>query len=500
MNGVYLVGAGPGDKDLITVRGASLLAAADVVVYDHLANPSLLNKVKKNCECIYVGKQSGNHTMKQEDINELLVHLAGQYKCVVRLKGGDPYVFGRGSEEGEVLKTNNIPFEVVPGITSAIGGLAYGGIPITARNVATSFHVITGHISKNSEDISFEHLAKLNGTLVFLMGVANLEHIVGRLIANGKASDTPMAIIHKASTPDQKVYEGTLDTIVKIAREENIKPPSLIVIGKVVSYRDTLKFYENKPLFGKHIVVTRSRKAQSKMADKLEKLGAKVTQIPAIRIEELDTEPLQHAIDGIDDYEGIIFTSGVAVNMFFKQLKLMGLDSRSLYKQKIMVVGQETGKVLSKFGIRPDYIPKVYSKEGLTELIKENIFNGKWLIPRSAKGDSEWLDEVREYVNITEIMCYDTVFENVSEHMKALRNVDYFTFTSSSTVHGFMHQLEETGQNASILDQGKIVSIGPITTETIKEYKRQVDLQPDMYTINSLVEEIVKDCMDKKES
>lgn len=369
MGKVYLVGAGPYDKELITVKGKRLIQEADVIVYDYLANNALLEDKREGCETIYVGKSSGNHTMSQEEINQLLVELAGKHDAVVRLKGGDPYVFGRGGEECSELHDKGIEFEVVPGITSTIGGLTYAGIPITSRGVATSFHVLTGHFKDDSVERDFESLAKLNGTLVFVMGVKNLSKIVNGLTSAGKAIDTPIAIIYKASSPDQSTVQGTLGNIMALAEKENVKPPSLIVIGDVVKEREVLDFYSKQPMLGKHILVTRSRKNHSKFTDSLTRLGAKVTQIPTIKTVGIGHKELKSAIANIKDYKKVIFTSGVGVSRFFGCMAIMGYDNRHLGGVEVVAVGIETGKILKKNGINADYIPKTFSNDGIVALL-----------------------------------------------------------------------------------------------------------------------------------
>lgn len=501
--GVYLVGAGPGDPELITVRGAKLIESADVIVYDHLANPSLLNYSREGCKHIYVGKEAGQHNMAQEAINALLVELSKSNEVVVRLKGGDPYVFGRGGEEGTVLYEAGVNFEVVPGITSAIGGLTYAGIPVTSRHIATSFHVITGHVSKNSEAIQFEPLAQLDGTLVFLMGVSNLPNIVENLLKYGKKTSTPVAIIYRASTPDQKVIVGTLENIVGEAEASNIKPPSLIVIGDVVHHREQLAFFEKRVLFGKHIAITRSREGQSKMTARLTELGAKVTQLPTIRIQSQNLDLLRQEIKEVDAYQGLIFTSGVAVKLFFEALNSLSLDVRHLYKQKIYCVGRETQKVLIAKGIITSLLPRTYTKDGLADLIRETSQRGeRFLLPRSAKGDPLWLSELNKDFILNEIQCYDTISHRDPRlDITQMSTVDYLTFTSASTVHGYMDQAKEdvSGLLLEVLESAKLCVIGPATRLAAESYHLKVDLQPKDYTINDMIATIVEDSQTTKE-
>lgn len=492
MKGVFLVGAGPGDRDLITVRGKQLIESADAIVYDNLANPDLLLYKKEACKCIYVGKKSSDHTMTQEEINALLIRLGQENRCVVRLKGGDPYVFGRGREEGEALKSADIDFEVVPGITSAIGGLAYAGIPITSRQLATSFHVITGHLSDKSQPVDFKALASMKGTLVFLMGVKNLPRIIEQLLKHGKDEKTPVAIIYKASTPNQKVYTGTLVDIVETARRENVKPPSLIVIGEVVNHRDTLKFFEERPLFGKHILVTRSRQNHSKMTDMLLRKGAKVTLMPGIQMVQKNKSLLKEKIQSLSSYTGIVFTSGVAVKIFFETFEVENKDLRSLHHLKFVVVGNETKKVLRKYGLIADYVPDSFCNDGIQSLIQKHFNSQDHLfLPRSAKGDANLVSAISMICDVEELHIYDT--ELVKEVTPCEEAVDYVTFTSSSTVQGFMHQLTLNKALKNKLSKAKYVSIGPVTDKTLEEYGYTSDLIPDTYTIQDMVRVIEED-------
>lgn len=494
MGKVYLVGAGPGDKELITVRGAKLIELANVIVYDQLANKELLKLAPKSCEFIYAGKKAGNHAMKQEDINKLLIKLSKEYDHVIRLKGGDPYVFGRGSEEGEALYESNTFFEVVPGISSSIGGLCYGGIPVTSRNIATSFHVITGHTSNPSEDIQYEALAKLSGTLVFLMGVGNIEHIVSSLIKFKKDANTPVAIIYKATSPEQIVTIGVLDNIVQKAKENQLKAPSVIVIGDVVNHREALSFFEKRPLFGKKILVTRSREVSSKMSDALTELGGHVVELPGTKIVSLNEDKLMHTLKKLNQFSAIVFTSGVAVEIFFETLKKLKLDVRQLVNIKFIVIGKETEKVLASHDLYADFIPNETRNQGLIELIKNNFSNeDHLLIPRSAKGDVMLVKELESLVKLSEIHIYDSeINQDIDIETQDLEDLDYITFTSSSTVDGFVHYLRSNNMNINaFINSGKIVAIGPTTRKTLENYQIKVHLQPKEYTIASMISCIV---------
>ena len=359
---VYLVGAGPGDYKLMTLKGLECIRKSDVIVYDRLANINYLKEAKEDCEFINVGKASSNHLLPQGDINRLIADKALEGKVVTRLKGGDPYVFGRGGEEAEILRNENIDFEVVPGITSAIGGLCYAGIPITHRDHASSFHVITGHPrndGKETKEIDWKALAHVKGTLVFLMGIANLKHISENLIKEGKDKNTPVAFISWATRYNQRVVTATLESAYEVAIKENIKPPTLIVVGTVVNLREKLNFFEEKPLFGKNILVTRSRTQSSTLVEKISDLGGNPIEIPTIKIEKIENNlELEEEINNLKDYSYIIFSSKNAVDIFFDKLNKMGYDSRALYNIKICAVGAETARHIKTRGINPDIVPK----------------------------------------------------------------------------------------------------------------------------------------------
>ncbi|PWM52217.1 MAG: uroporphyrinogen-III C-methyltransferase, partial [Clostridiales bacterium] len=335
---VYLIGAGPGDIGLITVKGLECLKKADVIVYDRLANPRLLSYKRNDCELIYVGKSPDRHTLTQDEINQVLVDEGLKGKNVVRLKGGDPYVFGRGGEEGEVLRAAGIEFEVVPGITSAISVPCYAGIPVTHRDFTSTFTVITGHEDPTKEDssINWPRLATDPGTLIFLMGVGNLSKIVGQLTKYGKDPQTPIALIRWGTRPEQQVVTGTLANIIEEVAKAKLTSPAIIIVGKVVTLRDTLSWFEQKPLFGKRILVTRAREQASVLSEKLEALGAEAWEYPTIEIKEpADSTALDQAIAEAGTYDWMIFTSANGVNAFFKRLKALKLDIRTLGAVKI---------------------------------------------------------------------------------------------------------------------------------------------------------------------
>lgn len=492
---VYLVGAGPGDIDLITVRGLDLIKNADVIVYDRLSNPKLLEYALRDCEFIYVGKKSSAHTMKQEDINQLLVDQAKLGKSVVRLKGGDPYVFGRGGEEGIVLNNQGVEFEVIPGISSSIGGLAYAGIPITHRNIATSFHVFTGHFENEGKEHPWAAISKLKGTLVFLMGMKNLEKIVYNLKLNGLDSKTPVAIVNWATRDNQRVVTGDLDSIVAIVKQENIGTPSLIVIGKVVDLRKDLEFFEKRPLYGKKIMVTRARAQSSKLVSKLINLGAQVFEYPSIKIREIEfNKDLNNAFKSLHQYTYLVFTSINGVDIFFKKLFDKNLDSRSLMNCKIIAVGSATKKALKSRGIIADWMPENYDGDALVAGLK-GLLEPKdvVLVPRGKNGRANLIDSISNICRVDEVILYESVIEesNVKELNETLDNndMDYITFTSSSTVRFFMDKLSP--ENLEKVKNIKCVSIGPITSKTLNNYKIGCCDQAEVYTIDGVINRLI---------
>lgn len=494
---VYLVGAGPGDPGLLTVKGEHYLKEADVVVYDRLVNPSMLKGLKRGVKLIYVGKSSKVHTKTQDEINEILYQEAKEGNLVVRLKGGDPYVFGRGGEEGIYLYDRAIDFEVVPGITSAIGGLAYAGIPITQRGLATSFHVITGHLKDDDDELNWDALANVNGTLVFLMGVGNLKSIADNLIENGKNPETPVAIINWGTTGKQKVVDGILSNIYEESQKANIKPPSLIAVGEVVSVREKLNFFERKPLLGKNLVVTREERAAAGTIKKLEEMGANVISFPTIKIAAIEPNlRLDKSIENISLYSHIVFTSVNGVRVFFDRYFEIGKDIRDMAGIKLAAVGRKTQNAIEKYGIKVDIVPEKFVGEKLIEkLIPELKATDNVLIPRARIAREILVDQLKKVSIVEEIEIYDTLKTESSKDdiLDTLRELDdyYLLFTSSSTVTNFKEILEENA--TEVFGNGKIISIGPITSDTIVEAGYRVDMEADTYTIDGLIEMLVKE-------
>lgn len=497
---VYLVGAGPGDYKLITLKALECIRKSDVIVYDRLANIEYLKEAKDNCEFINVGKASSNHLLPQDDINRLIADKALEGKIVTRLKGGDPYVFGRGGEEAELLRDENIDFEVVPGITSPIGGLCYAGIPITHRDHASSFHVITGHPRKDgkeTKEINWNALANVKGTLVFLMGIANLKNISENLIKEGKDKDTPVAFVSWATRANQRVITATLESAYEVVIKENIKPPTLIVVGTVVNLREKLNFFEEKPLFGKNIVVTRCRAQSSALAEKISDMGGNPIEIPTIKIQKVeDNKELEVEINKIKNYTYIIFGSKNAVDIFFDKLNEMGYDARALSNSKICAIGGETAKSIKSRGVIADIVPKKYVAEGLYEELKDIINeNDKILIPRAKNARDFLISKLSEKCYVKEVITYESVIDNNKKN-RALEviedeSVDYITFASSSTVKNFITLIGK--ENLKKLENKKIISIGPITSKTIEDFGLGVYKEAEVATIDSTIEAISND-------
>jgi uroporphyrinogen III methyltransferase/synthase len=496
---VYLVGAGPGDPGLITVKAQRLIAKADVIIYDYLANESLLREARPDAEKIYVGKKAGAHTMPQSEINRLLVE-KGRTSIVVRLKGGDPFVFGRGGEEAQALASAGIPYEVVPGVTAAVAVPAYAGIPLSHRDITASMTFVTGHEKEGQEDskINWKALAELRGTLVFFMGVKNISLIASRLMDNGLPPQTPAAVIHWGTTPQQKTVCGTLNNIATKVADAGITPPAIIVVGDVVRLRDELNWFEKKPLFGKTVVVTRSRTQASRLVELLSEHGAYCLEFPTIAIEPPPSwEDLDKAIDELNRYDWIIFTSINGVENFFARLWERGRDIRSLYGISVAAIGPETARAVEGRGIRVDFVPKSYRAEDLAEGFPEDVIRGKKvLIPRAMEA-REILPETLEArgAQVTVVPAYRTVMpssDSSKEIAQKIKNgeVDCITFTSSSTVRNFV-KLVEPFISVDEINKAVLACIGPVTAQTAKELGLSVDIVADRYTIDGLVDAVV---------
>ena len=460
MGKVYIIGTGPGDEELLTLKAVEALKKCDVVLYDRLVSNNILNYIREDCEAYYCGKEPGAHYQSQEEINNNLIKFAKKGKTVGRIKGGDPYVFGRGGEEVLALKELNIDFEVIPGVTSPIAVLNYAGIPITHRSMAQSFHIVTGMSAKEST-VNFKALAKEEGTLVFMMGLSNLGNIVKELIDNGKDINTPTAVIMKGTTSKQKKVVGTLENIEERVLRAKLKSPCIIVVGRVVTLNKELTWYENKPLFGTNICITRSKNQASNLRKKLSEMGADVTEINSIKIEDT-SEKLKKYLSRIEDYNHILFTSANAVNIFFDYLIKEKYDIRRI-NAKISVVGKATKNALEGRGIQAFTMAKDFTAEGLFKAIKHHISpDDIVLIPCSAKSRNT-LKELLEDANVLvdRVNIYDTVSGKIA-NTKAFEDVDIVLFTSPSTVKNMIQMV-----GIDKIKKKKCIAIGPQTSNAL---------------------------------
>lgn len=495
---VYLVGAGPGDPGLLTIKGKECIEKADVLVYDYLASPTLLKLAKENTEIIYVGKKGGDHTLSQDGINALLVEKAKTGAVVTRLKGGDPFIFGRGGEEAEVLIDAGIPFEIVPGVTSAIAAPAYAGIPLTHRKFTATVSLVTGHErpDKDESNIDWEAISK-SGTIVFLMGVKNLPNIVERLQKYGKDPATPVALVRWGTTSNQQTVTGTLDTIVDNVEKAGLKSPSIIIVGEVVSLREKMQWFENKPLFGKRIIITRARKQSSDLVKMLSELGADCIESPSIQvIAPADYTPMDHSVENLSTFEWIVFTSVNGVEFFFDRLFSKGYDVRKLHQIKTACIGPSTAEKLREYGLTSDIIPENYRGESVVDAFKDEEVKGKnILIPRAEMARPVLPVELKKMGAIVEeVVAYRTVevAENAEMIVDQLRSgsIDVVTFTSSSTVKNFAAVLPED-DISDIMKNVNVACIGPITADTAKELGFKTEICAESSTIPGLTEAIL---------
>ncbi len=464
---VYIIGAGPGDVELLTLKAKKYIEQADIIVYDRLINSSLLMLANDYAEFIYVGKKPNAHTVPQDDINKILVEKALEGKIVARLKGGDPFVFGRGGEEIEELIKYNIYYEVVPGITSAISVPAYLGIPVTHRNYSSSFHVITGHQKDENKNIDYTQLSKLDGTLIFLMGMSNLKQIIEQLIEGGKSIDTPVVIIENGTTNKQRQVYGSLETIYDLAQTNNIKSPSIIIVGKVVELGVKLNQQKYKPLFGKKILITRAKEQSNTLVDILNSYGADIVQCPTIKITNIeDYSQVDNELLNIEKYQWIVFSSVNGVYHFFERMKILKIDIRRI-NAKIAVVGEITKKAVEDKGFIVELMPKNYTLLDLTEeLLKVINCNDNILLPKSNLSDKKILDKLKGHCRVTDLVIYNTTLDTrYKQILLNESNFDYIIFTSPSTVENFIILLENKNLSAT-----KIICIGNTTYEKAKSY------------------------------
>jgi len=493
---VYLVGAGPGDAGLMTLRGAELLARADVVVYDALVNKDLLGMAPAGAELIYAGKRSSNHAIPQTELNQLLVDRARAGKCVVRLKGGDPYVFGRGGEEASELAAAKVPFEVVPGVTSSIAGPSYAGIPITHRKHCSSFTIVTGHEDPDKEevDVHWDEIAKAPGTKVIMMGVTRIGVIAQNLIANGMSPDTPVAMIRWATTGRQQTIQGTLATIADVVQKSDFKPPAVTVIGDVVELRDTLNWFEKRSLFGQRIVVTRTREQASQLAHALQERGAETLEIPTIRLEPpTERKILIDALLGLNSYDWLVFTSPNGVTAFFGAFFKAFEDLRDVGGVRIAAVGPATAAKLRELHLKVDVVPDEFVASRIAEAISEfeSVENLRMLIARAEVANRDLTKQLEEMGAIVDdVACYQTVPETEDRNGAVARlnesGADWITFTSGSTVEHF-HARMNLSELLKAHPGLKLASIGPETSKALAALGLKPAIEASPHSIDGLV-------------
>jgi uroporphyrinogen III methyltransferase/synthase len=503
---VYLVGAGPGHPGLLTLRGAEVLAQADVVIYDHLANDRLLGLAPPEVVRICAGKSSGHCTLNQDQINALLLEHGNAGRVVVRLKGGDPLVFGRGAEEAEHLARHGIRFEIIPGVTAGVGATAYAGLPLTHRSLSSAVAFVTGHGNPEAEDepplmrperlrLDWTALARFPGTLVVYMGVTHLAAICRTLQKHGKPGSTPAAVIESGSLPAQRVLEGTLSTIAEEARREDARAPALLVVGPVVERRSELTWYERLPLFGLRIVVTRPSDGGIQSASILEALGAEVVLAPTVRILPIaDPAPLDDAISRLRKYDWLVFTSSNGVRFFMERVLYLGQDLRALGHLKLGAIGPGTAKALSTYHLRADLVPGAYRSEALAEALRAHVTGSRVLLARADRGRTLLREELGRVAHVEQVAVYQnadvlSLPEAVVERIVA-GTVDWITLTSSAIATGLHSLLPEEARRRLGRDV-KLASLSPVTSKTASELGWEIAAEATVHTWEGLVEALI---------
>jgi uroporphyrinogen III methyltransferase/synthase len=490
---VYLVGAGPGDPGLLTARALQLIENAEVIVYDRLIPSEALSHARPDAELVYVGKEGGGASSPQEEIEALLIEHGKAGRLVVRLKGGDPFVFGRGGEEAEALRAAGIEFEVVPGITAGVAGPAYAGIPVTHRELASAVAFVTGHEDpeKPESALDWEALAAFPGTLVVYMGMRQLAQITERLRAAGRDGGEPAAVIERGTFADQRVVSATLGTIASESAVAGVRAPAIVVIGPVAALRDRLRWVELRPLAGITVAVTRAREQAGARASRLQTLGAAVVEAPAIRI-----VPLEVSVPELSSYDLVVLTSPNGVRLLFERLQADGLDARSLAGARVAAIGPGTAAALRQHGVLADVVPERFLAEGLVAALSE-IPVRRALIARAAQARDVLPQSLRERgIEVDVLALYETLAEPLSERqLNALERADYLTFTSSSTVRFF-----QDAAGDRIARRSRIVSIGPVTSETLRERGLEPDVEATRHDIDGLVEALVQDATARRDA
>jgi uroporphyrinogen III methyltransferase / synthase len=489
---VSLVGAGPGDPGLLTLRAAEALQTADVLLYDALVSDAILALVPTDCERIFVGNRGGSHAMPQADIESLMVSQATSGKHVVRLKGGDPFVFGRGAEEAERLREAGIAFDIVPGISSALAAPAYAGIPLTHREHNSAFTVATGHEDpgKPTSALDWAKLADPNQTLVFLMASGNLDAIARRLIAHGLGESTPVAVVQDGTRPTQRTCVGTLATIAEETQRARIGPPAVVVIGDVVKVRERIRWFDVTPLFGKRVLITRAAGQAGEFARALHGRGAEPILAPTIVIEPPDDQLAAHrSIDELSSYAWVVFTSANGADAFFDRLASLDADARYVGNVKVAAIGDKTAERLARYGVRPDIVPAEFISEEIARALIEAAHPGDRILVFRAQDARDILPQMLADAGLepTVVAAYRTALVNDPGFREKVERADVLTFTSASTVRGFVGQFENGTLAAEAAREKTLACIGPITAEAAREAGLQVDVVADTFTTDGLI-------------
>ena len=486
---IYLVGAGPGDPGLLTVRATELIARADVILYDRLAPAAALARARPDAELVYVGKQGGGEQVPQEETRRLLLEHGRAGRTVVRLKGGDPFIFGRGGEEALACVEAGIPFEVVPGITAGLAAPAYAGIPVTHRELASGVAFVTGHEDPGKADAALDWpaLAAFPGTLVFYMGVRALPRIAERLVAGGRPPDEPVAVVERGTLPGQRTLLATLSDVAERAAAEGVRAPAITLVGPVAGLREQLAWLERRPLHGRTIAVTRARPQASALAARLRELGAAVVEAPAIR-----TRPLASELPDLARYDLICVTSPNGAHALFELLDRAELDARALAGRSVAAIGPGTARALAEHGVRADVVPDRSVAEGLVEALAGNAVR-RALVVRAREGRDVLPDALRARgAEVDVLAVYETVAEPIEEATaRAAAQADYVTFTSASTVRHFLAA-------AVALDGPRVASIGPATSDALRAAGLEPDLEADPHTPDGLVAALVADAAGRR--
>lgn len=494
---VYLIGAGPGDPGLLTVRGRECLRRANVVVYDYLVHPAVLAEAAPGAEIVDAGKRKGAKTFTQDAINALLIDRARQGRVVARLKGGDPFVFGRGGEEAVALAEAGVPFEVVPGVSSVVAVPAYAGIPLTHRGAAATVVITTGHEdeSKSGSSIPWDDVALTSGTLVFVMGMTHLAEIAQKLLERGRPPDTPVAVIRWGTYPRQRTVTGRLDTIVREAARLDLQPPGLIVVGEVVRLRERLNWFERRPLFGRAVVVTRAEAQAGDLVDRLLEVGADVIEAPAIRIDPpLSWDEVDAAVARMGRYRWLILTSVNAVIALFDRLLARGADARALGGVRVCAIGAKTAAAIQRYGVTPDRVAEESTGEGVVAALADQDLAGAAILFPRAKTAREVIPEALtgrgakvDVVTVYQTHPIDRVPDQAREALQR-RQGAIVTFTSPSTVEAFVNAL---GADAALMRDAVVACLGPPTAEAARRKGLTVAIQPRAQNMAALVEAIV---------